>query len=58
LTALLLEARPGRVYTDQWGRVTGMASLEPEPNRDQVTQAITVGICLTLAAVLVVLVLV
>jgi hypothetical protein len=32
-----------------------MASLEPEPTRDQLTQAVTVGLCLALAAVLLVL---
>gem|GEM_PF-6317083 len=35
-----------------------MASLEPEPNRDQLTQAVIVGLCLAQAAVLLVLALV
>ena len=35
-----------------------MAGLEPEPNRDQLTQAVTVGLCVALAAVLLVLVIV
>ena len=35
-----------------------MASLEPGPNRDQLTQAVTVGLRVALAAVLLVLVLV
>ncbi len=29
-----------------------MASLEPEPDRDQLTQAVTVGLCVALAGVL------
>jgi hypothetical protein len=36
-------------------RVTNTARPEPEPNRDQLTQAVTVGLCLALAAVLLVL---
>ncbi len=32
-----------------------MASLEPEPDRDQLTQAVTVGLCVALAGVLIVL---
>ncbi len=32
-----------------------MASLEPEPTRDQLTQAVTVGLCVALAGVLIVL---
>ena len=35
-------------------RVINMASLEPEPDGDQLTQAVTVGLCLALAAVLLV----
>jgi hypothetical protein len=35
--------------------VTNTARPEPEPNRDQLTQAVTVGLCLALAAVLLVL---
>jgi hypothetical protein len=35
-----------------------MASLEPEPNCDQLTQAVIVGLCLAQAAVLLVLALV
>ena len=35
-----------------------MASLEPEPDRDQLTQAVTVGTCVALAGVLIVLVIV
>ena len=35
-----------------------MASLEHEPNRDQLTQALTVGLCVALASVLIVLVIV
>jgi len=35
--------------------VTNPARPEPEPNRDQLTQAVTVGHCLALAAVLLVL---
>ena len=32
-----------------------MASLEPEPNSDQLTQAVTVSLCVALAGVLIVL---
>ncbi len=32
-----------------------MVSLEPEPDRDQLTQAVTVGLCVALAGVLIVL---
>jgi hypothetical protein len=35
--------------------MTNMARPEPEPDNDQLTQAVTVGLCLTLAAVLIVL---
>jgi hypothetical protein len=35
--------------------MTNMARPEPEPDSDQLTQAVTVGLCLTLAAVLIIL---
>jgi hypothetical protein len=38
--------------------VTHAERPEPEPDRSELTQAVTVGICMTLAAVLIVLVLV
>ncbi len=51
-----LDAHPGRVYT--LNIVTNTARPEPEPNCDQLTQAVTVGLCLAAAAVLLVLALV
>jgi uncharacterized membrane protein len=39
-------------------RMANAARSEPEPNGDQLTQAVTVGLCLALAAVLLVLALV
>ena len=39
-------------------RVTNTARPEPEPDRDQVTQAVSVGLCFTMAAVLLVLALI
>jgi len=48
-----LDTHPGRVYTahhsDQYDET------RPEPDRDQVTQAVSVGLCFTMAAVLLVL---
>jgi len=49
-----LDVHAGRVYTVDI--VT--ARPEPEPSSDQLTQAVTVGLCLALAAVLLVLALV
>lgn len=57
LAAILrLDAGPGWVYTVDM--VTHAERPEPEPDRSELTQAVTVGICMTLAAVLIVLVLV
>jgi hypothetical protein len=47
---------PASTGTDMGGPI--MASLEPEPNCDQLTQAVIVGLCLAQAAVLLVLALV
>ena len=53
----IVSTRPGagciRVH-----RVTTTARPEPEPSRDQLTEAATVGLCLALTAVLLVLALV
>jgi hypothetical protein len=38
--------------------MTNTARSEPEPSSDQLTQAVTVGLCLALAAVLLVLALI
>ena len=38
--------------------MTSTTRPEPEPDRDQVTQAVSVGLCFTMAAVLLVLALV
>ena len=47
-----------RVGCTRGPMVTDPATPEPEPKSDQVTQAVTVGVCLALATVLVVLALV
>ena len=43
---------------DSMPRMADAARSEPEPNGDQLTQAVTVGLCLALATVLLVLALV
>lgn len=52
-----LRRAPGGVYTGS-NIVTNTARPEPEPSSDQLTQAVTVGLCVALAAVLLVLALV
>jgi hypothetical protein len=47
----VLDARPGRVYTDDMTTPTWRLELEPE----QLAQAVCVALCLALAAVLLVL---
>jgi hypothetical protein len=47
----VLDAPPGRVYTGDMTTLTQMPELEP----DQLAQAVCVGLCLALAAVLLVL---
>jgi hypothetical protein len=48
----VLDAPPGRVYTDD---MTTPTQRPPELEPDQLAQAVCVGLCLALAAVLLVL---
>lgn len=56
---LLLDARPDWVYTgqhrDRYGEVANYGEPRTRTQPDQLTQAVTAGLCVALAGVLIVL---